>query len=169
MPNTSIVVVMGVSGSGKTTVGRLLAGRLGWRFVDADSLHSEANVAKMHRGEALTDEDRQPWLHRVRKLVDDSIDSRQASVIACSSLKESYRQLLHGEHDEVRFVYLRASAELLRVRLATRPRHFAGVDLLPSQLATLEEPRDALAVDASLDPSTIVDTIVRALNLPGSQ
>jgi len=159
-----VVIVMGVSGSGKTTIGRLLAAAVGWRFVDADTLHSQANIARMHRGEALTDEERQPWLHRVRDLADAAIQSRQPCVIACSSLKESYRRFLRDGHDQVRFVYLRASAEVLRSRLASRVGHFAGLALLESQLATLEEPRDAIVVDAALPPNRIVDTIVGALD-----
>src|SRR5262245_2218871 len=137
---------MGVSGSGKTTVGRLLATELEWHFFDADALHSEENIAKMHRGEALTDEERQPWLHRVKKLVDDATESGEPCVIACSSLRESYRSVLREGHDDVRFVYLRVSLEVLRARLASRVGHFAGVTLLESQLATLEEPTDAIVV-----------------------
>jgi gluconokinase len=168
-PHTDIlvVIVMGAAASGKTTVGRLLAASLGWRFVEGDALHSDANIAKMHRGEPLTDEDREPWLLRVKLVVDEAIGSREPCVVACSALKDSYRQLIRDHHPEARFVYLRASAELLRARLQTRTGHFAGVALLESQLHTLEEPssNDAVVVDAALTPEQIVDVTLQTLGL----
>jgi carbohydrate kinase (thermoresistant glucokinase family) len=162
-----VIVVMGVSGAGKTTVGRALAAQLGWRFVDADDLHPRANVAKMARNEALTDDDREPWLQAVRQHIVNAAATRQPLVIACSALKRAYRRTLSDGLDKVRFVYLRTTAPELEARLATRPHHFAGPGLLASQLATLEEPSDeeALTLDASQPADTLVAQIVRALDV----
>jgi carbohydrate kinase (thermoresistant glucokinase family) len=156
-----VLVIMGVSGAGKTTIGQSLARAAGWRFVDADDLHSPANVAKMARGEALTDADRGPWLRAVAAVMRDALARGQTLVVACSALKRAYRETLAGGDRRVVFVYLRAPHEALAARLASRTDHFAKADLLESQLATLEEPGpdDAIIVDAARPPEVIVDAV----------
>jgi gluconokinase len=135
-----ILIVAGVAGSGKTTVGALLAGRLRWRFADADTFHSEANVAKMRSGIPLTDEDRQPWLHAVCGWIDERIAEGQSGVITCSALKRAYRhELLDGRPDAT-MVFLMVSREALDRRLTTRPGHFFPEKLLESQMSALEPP-----------------------------
>jgi len=153
-----ILIVMGAAGSGKSTIGRLLAERLGWPFLDGDDYHTAANVDKMRMGIPLTDADRLPWLHRLRELASRS----GSAVIACSALKESYRLILSGgdlRDPRVRFVYLRADPALLAARLETRTGHFFTRPLLESQLAALEEPAGAIVVDASRSPEAIVEQI----------
>jgi len=158
---------MGPAGAGKTTVGKLLAEELGWSFLDADDFHSAANVEKMRHGVSLTDVDRGPWLASMRSALDAAYLASTNVVLACSALKETYRQALVPDRAKngVQFVYLHASPEVLRGRLTTRVGHYAGPALLDSQLATLEEPSDALWVDASQDPPTIVFQIRRLLGL----
>lgn len=155
---------MGVAGSGKTTVGQLLAARLGWPFADGDDYHPDANVLKMRNGIPLTDEDRQPWLDRLRALISSWIASGTCGILACSALKRMYRDQLRGS-DEVRFVYLKADPELLRQRLLRRAGHYMKSDMLESQWAALEEPVEALTVDASKDPDEIAGTIVASLRM----
>ena len=159
-----IIVVMGVTGSGKTTVGTLLAARLAWRFADADDFHSAANKEKMHKGIPLTDADRLPWLAAMHDQIAKWIASKQNAVLACSALKRSYRQQL-WDGPEVRFVYLRGSYELIAERLRTRKGHFADEHILAGQFADLEEPNDALVVDVSASPDEIVAEICRHLRL----
>src|SRR5262245_34497564 len=158
-----IAILMGVSGSGKTTIGRLLAHELGWAFHDADDLHPAANVEKMHRGEPLTDGDRMPWLDAVHALMASLAGAGRSAVIACSGLKQSYRDRLSAGIPDVRYVYLRGDASLLRLRLAKRSGHFMPIDLLESQLDTLEEPTDAFVVDIEAPPDQIAARIVREL------
>ena len=162
MANT--VVVMSVTGAGKTTVGQALASALGWRFVDADDLHSSANVEKMSRNEPLTDADREPWLQAVRGEIVNAQATGQPLVVACSALKRAYRRTL-SDGLEVQFVFLKASRDALAKRLAERRGHFAGPGLLDSQLATLEEPGpdEATIVDAMLPLETLVSHIREAL------
>ena len=155
---------MGVSGSGKTTVGRLLAASLAWPFYDADDFHSPANVEKIRKGIALTDQDRAPWLESMRQAIATWIASSANAVLACSALKDSYRDLLFVG-PEVRFVYLKGSFELLQARLKSRHDHFATEAILPSQLATLQEPADAVIVDITPAPPVIVDEILTRLGL----
>lgn len=152
---------MGVSGSGKTTVGRALAAALQWPYVDADDFHSRENVAKMRSGHALTDADRAPWLASLHAAIARAIGRREPLVLACSALKHSYRRALAADLRTVRFVHLTAPEPALRERLAGRTDHFARPNLLASQLATLEPPTDdeALIVDALLPIDTIVARI----------
>jgi gluconokinase len=164
-PNRVIVILMGVAGSGKTTVGRALADDLGWRFADADNYHTADSVTKMRQGIALTDADRAPWLAALRALVARALDRREHLVLACSALKQSYRDILQDGLRPVRFVYLKATEPALRARLADRPGHFAGPKLLASQLATLEEPDDALTLDARDAPERLVAVIRREFGL----
>ena len=160
-----VVVLMGVSGSGKTTIGKMLAAALKWRFYDADALHSAANREKMRRGIPLTDSDRLPWLRRVRRVIEKCMAAGTGAVVACSALKQSYREILMVNAGEVRIVYLKGSAELIARRLADRKGHFMPADLLPSQFAALEEPRDAIAVDISGTPEQVVNAIRVALEV----
>ncbi|HEY2642556.1 MAG TPA: gluconokinase [Galbitalea sp.] len=162
----SALIVMGVSGSGKSTVGQTLAQRLGWRFEDGDKFHPASNVAKMHAGIPLTDEDRRPWLKAIADEIDRSCQAGEPVVIACSALKRAYRDVLvHGRQD-VRIIYLRGDQALIARRLAQRKDHFMPPALLASQFQTLEPPGDdeaaiAVSIDAPVD--AIVDDIARQL------
>jgi len=153
-----IVVVMGVTGSGKTTVGQALAASLGWPFLDADDLHPPENVGKMAAGHALTDADRWPWLDRIAAESRDRASRGVNAVVACSALRAIYRERLQRAGD-VRFVYLRGSETTIAARLSRRQHRYMPAALLPSQLATLEEPDDALTIDIRLD----LDEQVRAI------
>jgi gluconokinase len=158
-----VVILMGVSGSGKSTAGRELADEMGWSFYDGDDFHSAASIEKMSRGIPLTDEDRGPWLAALRAVVDRAIENGENAVLACSALKASYRRTLRGDHDGIVFVYLKADPRLIEERLEHRAGHYAKRDLLPSQLATMEEPDDAVTVDASRTPEEIVAEIRKRL------
>lgn len=161
-----VIIVMGVAGAGKTTVGSALALALGWRFVDADDLHPAANVERMRRGEPLTDTDREPWLDAIRVVIADSLARGESQVIACSALKAAYRTRLVAGAAGVAFVYLQAPRAVLADRLARRTGHFAGPGLIDSQLATLEPPAEnALVLDGSKRPAALVDEIRRALDV----
>ncbi len=158
------VVLMGVTGAGKTTVGRRLAAALGWKFYDADDFHARASVEKMARGVALDDADRGPWIEALREVVREGLARGESAVLACSALKESYRArlLLDGR---VRLVYLKGDAGLIRSRLRARRGHFMSPAMLDGQLAALEEPRDALRVDVSAPPDELVKTIREGLGI----
>jgi gluconokinase len=163
-----IVVVAGVSGSGKTTVGSLLAGRMGWPFTDADALHPAANIAKMRAGHPLSDADRGPWLAMVAARMDGYASAGESAVLACSALKRSYRRQLLAGRPAARMVLLHATREVLDARLRARHGHFFPATLLDSQLADVESPQPAehvLVVDAALAPEEAVDEIVRRLRL----
>ena len=160
-----IIVVMGVTGTGKTTVGKLLAKQLDWSFFDGDDYHPQENIEKMKAGIPLTDEDRAPWLRTLAGLLDELVDRDQSAVVACSALKADYRDTLRvGEH--VRFVHLCGSTELLKDRLEAREGHIMPAALLPSQLDDLEAPGpDALQVSVDRPPAEIVDAIRSELAL----
>lgn len=163
-----VLVVMGVSGSGKTTVAALLAGRLGWQFEEGDALHPQANVDKMAAGHPLTDEDRWPWLERIADWIDDRLDSGQSGVITCSALKRSYRDLLARRGSGVLFVSLAGTEDTIASRLTVRQGHFMPVGLLKSQLADFEEPgqdEPAITLDVGAMPSVIVQRIVDKLEV----
>jgi gluconokinase len=160
-----VVIVMGVSGAGKTTVGTLLAATAGWRFVDGDLLHPPANTEKMRNGLALTEQDRVPWLAALHEIVARTVERRESVVIACSALKAHYRDLLRGDCPGVRFVYLKVAQGVAVERSAARVGHFAGPTLVPSQYATLEEPADALIVDGALPPEQIIAAIRDAFGI----
>jgi len=149
---------MGVTGSGKSTVGKLLAQQLGWKFFDGDDFHSPANIEKMRRGMPLNDDDRRPWLEAIRESIRQMVERSENAVIACSALKHSYRQMLRIT-GEVVFVYLKANIDIVRERLKNRTGHFMNPDLIQSQFDTLEESEQALRVDASLPPGEIVRRI----------
>ena len=157
------MIITGVAGSGKSTVGRALAARLGWRFHDADDLHSPDSVGRMRRNLPLDDARRQPWLERVRGVIEQAIADRVHAVIACSALKAQYRRTLARGLPGIRFVHLTGPPALLRERLALRSGHFAGTDLLDSQLAALEPPQQALTLDVSRPVDALVDAVVSDL------
>jgi len=159
MHNPLIIILMGVAGAGKTTVGQRLANELGWPFYDADGYHPAENVAKMSNGEPLTDEDRLPWLERMRELIHDSLRRGESAVMACSALKASYRAILARDNPGVRFVYLKATPALIRQRLLDRPGHFMKAEMLESQFKALEEPADALVVGAAQPVERILEII----------
>jgi gluconokinase len=154
-----VIILMGVSGVGKTAVGKRLAEALGWRFLEGDDFHPPANVAKMAAGIPLTDEDRAPWLERLRELIAEVLARGEDVVLACSALKRSYRQLLMVDPTQVRWVYLWAPREVIASRLARRTGHFMPLTLLGSQLETLEVPEDVPRVDVTPGLDEVVATI----------
>jgi gluconokinase len=165
--NTPVLVIMGVAGSGKSTVAGLLAGRLGWDLAEGDDMHPPANIAKMAAGHPLTDEDRRPWLARVAAWIREHTAAHRPGIVTCSALKRSYRDVLRG--DAVIFVYLAASRELIAQRLAARHGHFMSPALLDSQFATLEPPgpdERAITIDVSGSPAESASLIMGALQLP---
>jgi gluconokinase len=153
---------MGPAGSGKTTVGELLATQLQWEFADGDNFHSPANVEKMSRGIPLTDDDRIPWLNSIRDAMLQWDAQRRNFVLACSALKRNYRELLQI-NSNVKLVYLKGSFELFRERLRARKGHYAGEQILAGQFADLEEPADAITIDAAQSPEQIVAEIRKRL------
>jgi gluconokinase len=162
------LVVMGVSGSGKSTIAEHLATRLGWRYVDGDLFHPPANVAKMSAGHPLTDEDRWPWLRAIAAEIDRLSAAGEPAVVACSALKRAYRDILVHDRDDVRIVFLDGTQDLIAKRLAERKGHFMPPGLLDSQFKTLEPPQPSerpitVSIDASVDG--IVNDIVRQLEL----
>lgn len=166
MSTRPVLVVMGVSGCGKTTVAALLAGRLGWPFAEGDDLHPAANVAKMHAGHPLDDADRWPWLAKIAEWVDERLDTGSGGVITCSALKRKYRDVIR--RDGVVFVYLHGTHEQIARRLAARHGHFMPASLLDSQFADLEEPgsdENAIRIEIGNDPVALADEIERRLDL----
>jgi len=164
--HTAVAIVMGVSGSGKSTVGALLARRLSWDFEDGDWFHPPANVEKMHAGTPLTDEDRIPWLRAIAARVDDIRRVGGHEVIACSALKRSYRDILIGRRNDVRLVYLKGDETLIARRVAVRHEHFMPTKLLHSQFEALEEPgpdENAIVVSIEPKPAEIVSQICAAM------
>ncbi|HLV86109.1 MAG TPA: gluconokinase [Candidatus Sulfotelmatobacter sp.] len=159
-----ILILMGVVGSGKTTVGILLAKELHWQFADADDFHSPENKDKIHRGIALTDEDRKPWLANLRIQIAQWIAANQNAVLACSALKRAYREELNVG-PAVRFVYLKGNADLIESRLRARTGHFANDKILASQFEQLEEPDDAITVSIEPSPEQIAAAIRQKLSL----
>ncbi|YAF96929.1 MAG: gluconokinase [Nodularia sp. CChRGM 3473] len=160
-----IILIMGVSGSGKTTIGKLLADSLNWEFKDADEFHSTDNIEKMRLGIPLNDIDRKPWLKDLQTAIALWLQENANVVLACSALKANYRQYLRLDHENIKLVYLQGSLDLLQQRLLRRQNHFMSEKLLNSQLDTLEEPDDAICVDVSEPPQLIVQNIKTALEI----
>lgn len=163
-----IVIIMGVAGSGKTTVAKVLARHLHWEFRDADAYHSKENVEKMSNGIALTDEDRKPWLEAMRNDIETWIASGRNMILACSALKKNYRNILMVHNDAQRFVYLKGPAQLFEARLARRKAHFMKQNMLASQFEALEEPdsSEATICDARRNLKEIILQIEQDLSLP---
>jgi len=157
-----ILIAMGVSGSGKTTIGEMLAERLSCGFADADSFHSQANKDKMHAGIALTDEDRWPWLKAIRASIEEKLAARETYVYACSALKRAYRDILRNGDKDVTFVYLKGTPAILGERIKTRKGHFFDPALLQSQFDTLEPPGadEAIEADIALPKEEIVEKVI---------
>ncbi|MFC1399188.1 gluconokinase [Acinetobacter lactucae] len=162
-----IVIAMGVCGTGKTLIGELLSEQLACEFLDGDTLHSAANKSKMSQGIPLTDEDRMPWLQAIRKVIEEKQQAGETAVFTCSSLKRVYRDILRGSDQNVQFVYLKGSYELLQQRLAERAGHFFDPSLLQTQLDTLEEPdaHEAITIDIALTPEQIVVQVMQKLGI----
>jgi gluconokinase len=161
-----IVIVFGVSGAGKTTIGELLVRELGWHFYEADEFHSDASVEKMRRGVALTDEDRWPWLEKLRELVEQSVAANENAVLACSALKRAYRERLRV-NAEVKFVFLRGDYAVIEKQLRQRSGHFMNPELLRSQFADLEEPKpdeDVVTIELGRTPPALVEEIKSKLH-----
>lgn len=164
----AVIVIMGVSGAGKSTIAALLANRLGWTYEDADWFHPASNVEKMHSGQPLTDDDRWPWLQGIAAWIDATRQEGGHGVIACSALKRAYREVLVQDHLDVRIVYLKGDRELIARRMITRHGHFMPPSLLDSQFATLEEPagdENPVVVSIEARPTTVVEEIIAKLAL----
>ena|SRR6516225_935227 len=157
------VIVMGVTGSGKTTVGRLLAQRMDCSFFDADDFHPPANVEKMRSGQPLEDADRLPWLEKLRELIDDELRAGRSLVLGCSALRQKYRDALISSPGQVVFLYLKIRPETARARLEARAGHYMPASLVASQFETLEEPEHAIVVDGELPPTEAVIVAVQHL------
>jgi len=165
-----VLVVMGVSGCGKSTVAALLAGRLAWPFEEGDALHPQANIEKMTAGHPLTDEDRAPWLQKVAAWVEEQLDAGQSGLITCSALKRAYRDVINRRGSGIVFVYLSGTRETIAARLTARHGHYMPASLLESQFAALEEPtpdEPEITIDVGPAPGVIAQHIVEQLNLTG--
>jgi gluconokinase len=163
-----IVIIFGVSGAGKTTIGKLLAAQLGWQFYEADDFHPRSNIEKMRRGRPLTDEDRWPWLERLREQLTRSVAAKENAVLACSALKRAYRERLHVS-DDVKFVFLCGDYVVVEKQLRRRRAHFMNPELLRSQFTDLEEPgadEDVLTIELGRTPEELVEEIKTNLRLP---
>ena len=165
-----IIVIMGVTASGKTTIGTRASKRLGWHFYDADEFHPPENIAKMSRGEPLTDADREPWLKALHDKMAEEERAGRSAIFACSALKEHYRDILREGLSTVRFVFLKGDPEVLQARLDHRKGHFMPKTMLPSQMAALEEPApgEAFVLDASKPPADLVDEVAEFVRADGS-
>ncbi len=165
-----MIIIFGVSGSGKTTVGNLLARELDWCFIEADDFHPASNIEKMRSGHPLTDQDRWPWLEQLRQQIERSLAAGGNAVMACSALKRAYRDRLHVS-DEIKFVFLRGNYALVKKQLCSRHGHFMNAALLQSQFADLEEPEsdeNVLTIELGRTPEELVERIRAKLHLPGN-
>lgn len=160
-----IIIVMGVSGAGKSLVGSMLADELGWPFFDADEYHPASNIEKMKKGAPLSESDRVPWLRELALLVEELDRSSRSAVIACSALRQTYREIIAGKTGDVRFVYLKGEFEAIQQRVRERQGHFMHPDLLESQFDILEEPEDAVIVDIEQLPDRTVSRVRQALGI----
>ena len=157
-------IIMGVAGSGKTTIGKLLSDRTGWTFYDADDFHPAENIDKMSRGIPLNDEDRKPWLLKLKNLIHNTISQDKSAILACSALKSSYREILQLNNPEVVLIYLQGDYEQILARITQRKEHFMQAEMLRSQFKILEEPQADLVVSVTLSPEAIVEQIIRYLD-----
>ncbi|WP_019507816.1 gluconokinase [Pleurocapsa sp. PCC 7319] len=155
-------IIMGVSGAGKSTIGKLLSDHTGWKFYDADDFHPQANIDKMNRGIPLTDGDRQSWLEELQHLIDHNLQENHQGILACSALKSDYRKILGQNNPNVVFIYLQGDYDCIQARIKQRQGHFMNADLLRSQFDTLEEPQNenTIVIDVSLEPDAIVEQIL---------
>ena len=160
-----IAILMGVSGSGKTTIGQILSQKLGWPLFDADEFHSAASIDKMRNGIPLEDADRWPWLDRMNAMLREREARGDSVLLACSALKQAYRDRLSNGTPEIRWIYLKGGFELIRKRLEARKGHYMKAGLLESQFAALEEPEDAFSIDIDDSPDSIADSILRRLQV----
>ena len=160
-----LIIITGVSGVGKTTIGKLLSENMGWTFYEGDDYHTNVNLAKMRNGTPLTDEDRWPWLDALRTKISEIVLHEENAVLSCSALKESYRIRLESGLKDIVFVYLQADYQLIRKRISERVGHFMCAGLLASQYSDLEEPQNAIVVDAALEPMAIINNLTQALSL----
>ena len=160
-----LIIITGVSGVGKTTIGKLLSENMGWTFYEGDDYHTDVNLAKMRNGTPLTDDDRWPWLDALRTKISEIVLHEKDAVLSCSALKESYRMRLGSCLKDIVFVYLRGDYQLVRNRISARVGHFMSADLLVSQYSDLEEPQNGIIVDAALEPMAIINYLKRALSL----
>jgi gluconokinase len=163
----NILILMGVTGSGKTTIGHLLSEDVGWKYLDADDFHPAPNIEKMRRGIPLNDSDREPWLLKLREVINNCLEANEPTVLSCSALKQSYRNLLMID-GRVRFVYLKGSSQLIEQRLSNRTGHYMNPLLLQSQFDALEEPAECLQIDISTPPREIVTLIKKHFRLETS-
>lgn len=164
-----IVILMGVSGVGKTTIGQILCDKLGWPLFDADEFHSASNIEKMRNGIPLQDADRWPWLDSMNAMLREREGRGESVMLACSALKQAYRDRLAKGTAELRWIYLKGSFDLIRERLEARKGHYMKAGLLESQFATLEEPVDALTIDVGDTPDAIADAVLRGLQSPSTR
>ena len=160
-----LIIITGVSGVGKTTIGKLLSENMGWTFYEGDAYHTDVNLAKMRNGTPLTDDDRWPWHDALRTKISEIVLHEKDAVLSCSALKESYRMRLGSGLKDIVFVYLRGDYQLVRNRISARVGHFMSADLLVSQYSDLEEPQNGIIVDAALEPMEIINYLKRALSL----
>ncbi len=159
-----IIILMGVSGAGKTTIGKLLANELGWSFHEGDEFHPKANIEKMEKGIPLTDGDREQWLHSLRGLINSLVSQSQDAAIACSALKQTYRDELEKGVEDIYFIYLKGNYDLIEQRLKERSGHYMKAGLLKSQFDTLEEPGGVLVVDVGQEPAVLVGIIKQSIH-----
>ncbi len=157
-----VLIIMGVSGSGKTTVGKILSNKLGWIYFEGDEYHPKENVEKMSAGIPLNDDDRKPWLLKLRSIIEDALSHEKNIVLTCSALKKSYREILKV-NDDVKFVYLKGSYDLIELRMLQRKNHFMKPGMLKSQFETLEEPEDAITISIDSELNVIIESIVKMI------
>lgn len=159
------LIVMGVSGCGKSTIASMLAEKLGWKYFDGDSFHSPANIAKMSQGIPLNDNDRSDWLAAMTEVIRICIQNDESGTLSCSALKQQYRNQLCVDDSQVKFIYLKGSYEVIKTRMESRPGHYMKPGMLASQFADLQEPSDAIIVDIEKSPIEIVDEVLHRLNI----
>ena len=165
IPYPRFIILMGVTGSGKTTLGKMLAEKLGWDFYDGDDYHLPENISKMSAGIPLTDADRADWLERLAALISESLGKGRPGVMACSALKQKYRDVLAVDPQQVRFVYLKGTPQQIRLRVQNRPRHYMQADMVESQFAALEEPFDVFTIDIDCSLEESLNLILKAFHL----